>query len=108
MPNVTFYIHARKMPSDARLADLSDDCVRLCTNVLEAELKNVHVVYVDVRHGHGHPVFVEVQYRLEMFRTRAVMNRFMEALESAIVCRTGFMARIRCFGYIASTIHARN
>lgn len=108
MPNVTFYIQAGKMPSDEQLADLSDDCVRLCTNVLEAELKNVHVVYVDVRHGHGHPVFVEIQYRVDMFRTPAVMNWFMEALESAIACRTGFTARIRCFGYAASNIHARN
>lgn len=108
MPNITFYIHAGKMPSDEHLADLSDDCVQLCTNVLEAELENVHVVYVDVRHGHGHPVFVEVQYRLEMFRTSTVMNRFMDALESAIACRTGLTPRIRCFGYPESNIYARN
>lgn len=108
MPNVTFYVHAEHMPSDEHLADLSGDCVQLCTNVLEAELKNVHVVFVDVRHGHGHPVFAEVQYRLEPFRTPAVMNRFMQALENAIACRAGLTARIRCFGYAASNIHARN
>ncbi|MGZ2746629.1 hypothetical protein [Burkholderia stagnalis] len=108
MPNVTFYIHAEKMPSDERLAGLSRDCIELCTNVLEAELKNVHVIYVDARHGHGHPVFAEIQYRLGRFRTPAVMNRFMEALESAIARRTGLAARIRCFGYAASNIHARN
>ncbi|ALP68704.1 hypothetical protein [Paraburkholderia caribensis] len=108
MPNVTFYIHAGKMPCDEHLAVLSNDCVQLCTNVLDAELKNVHVVYVDVRHGRGHPVFVEVQYRLETFRTPAVMNRFMDALENAIACYIGLTARIRCFGYAASNIHARN
>lgn len=108
MPNVTFYIQAGQMPSDEHLADLSDDCVHLCTNVLDAELNNVHVIYVDVRHGHGHPVFVEVQYRLLTFRTPAVMNRFMEALDNAIARRTGLAARIRCFGYAASNIHARN
>ncbi|ASL48796.1 hypothetical protein bAD24_p00455 (plasmid) [Burkholderia sp. AD24] len=108
MPNVTFYIHAGQMPSDEHLADLSKDCVQLCTNVLDAELKNVHVIYVDVRHGHGHPVFVEVQYRLETFRTAAVMNWFMDALENAIDCHTGLTARIRCFGYAASNIYARN
>lgn len=108
MPNVTFYIHAAKMPSDERLAELSRDCVELCTNVLEAELKNVHVIYVDVRHGHGHPVFAEVQYRLEAFRTPPVMNQFMESLESAIARHTGLTARIRCFGHAASHIHARN
>lgn len=108
MPNVTFYIHAGKMPSDARLAELSRDCIELCTNVLEAELKNVHVIYVGARHGHGHPVFAEIHYRLETFRTPPVMNRFMEALENAIARRTSLTARIRCFGYAASNIHARN
>ncbi|CAB3797809.1 hypothetical protein LMG28688_04617 [Paraburkholderia caffeinitolerans] len=108
MPNVTFYIHAGHMPPDERLAELSGDCVELCTSVLEAELKNVHVIYVDVRHGHGHPVFVEVLYRLAASRTSAVIDQFMEALENAIVRRTGLMARIRCFGYAAPNIHARN
>lgn len=108
MPNVTFYMPTGQMPSDERIAELSCDCIKLCTSVLEAELKNVHVIYVDVRHGHGHPVFAEIQYRLETFRTPPVMNRFMEALDDAIVRHTGLTARIRCFGYAASNIHARN
>jgi len=108
MPNVTFYIDAKRMPSDESLAELSRDCVELCTNVLEAQLKNVHVIFLDVRHGHEHPVFTEIQYRLETFRTPPVMNQFMEALDHAIARRTGLTARIRCFGYAASNIHARN
>ncbi|EON13396.1 MULTISPECIES: hypothetical protein [Pandoraea] len=108
MPNVTFHIEAGSMPSGESLAGLSRDCVELCTNVLEAKLENVHVIYLDVRHGHGHPVFAEIQYRLETFRTPAVMNQFMEGLESAIARRTGLTARIRCFGYAAPSIHARN
>lgn len=108
MPNVTIYIPTGQMPSDEKLAELSRDCIKLCTSVLEAALKNVHIIYVDVRHGHGHPVFAEVQYRLETFRTPAVMNQFMETLENAIARCTGLTARIRCFGYPASNIHARN
>ncbi|MFM0382780.1 hypothetical protein [Paraburkholderia dipogonis] len=108
MPNVTFYISTGQMPSDETLAELSRDCVELCTSVLEAALENVHVIYVDVRHGHGHPVFAEVKYRLETFRTPSVMNQFMEALDDAIARCTGLTARIRCFGYAASNIHARN
>lgn len=108
MPNVTFYIHSQKMPSDESLAGLSSDCIALCTSVLEAKLEKVHVIYVDVRHGHGHPVFAEVQYRLETSRTPSVMNQFMEGLETAIDRRTGLKARIRCFGYTASNIYARN
>lgn len=108
MPNVTFHISAGRMPSDERLTALSSDCLDLCTTVLEAALENVHVIHVEVRHGHGHPVFAEVQYRLETFRTPSVMNKFMEALDDAIARRTGLTARIRCFGYAASSIHARN
>lgn len=108
MPNVTFYIPAGQMPSDERLAELSSDCVALCTSVLGAALKNVHVIYVNVRHGVGHPVFAEIHYRLEPFRTPSLINQFMEALDGAIARCTGLTARIRCFGYAASNIHARN
>lgn len=108
MPNVTFYIPAGQMPSDEKLVELSGDCVELCTGVLEAALENVHVIYVDVRHGHGHPVFAEVQYRLETFRTPSVMNKFMEGLDDAVGRHTGLAARIRCFAHATSKIHARN
>ncbi|WP_322029532.1 hypothetical protein [Paraburkholderia sp. J76] len=108
MPNVTFHIPTGKMPSDEKLAGLSLDCVDLCTGGLQAALKNVHGIYVEVRHGHGHPVFAEIQYRQETFRTPAVMTQFMEALDDAIARHTGLTARIRCFGYAASDIHARN
>ncbi|WP_034302626.1 hypothetical protein [Herbaspirillum sp. RV1423] len=108
MPNVTFHIATKKMPSDEKLAELSRDCIELCTRVLQAALKNVHVIYVEVRHGHGHPVFAEVQYRLETFRTPQVMNEFTEALDNAIVRCTGLTARIRCFAYATANIHARN
>jgi len=108
MPNVTFSIDAKRMPADDDLAELSRDCVELCTQVLEAELKNVHVIFLAVRHGHGHPVFADIRYRVGTPRTPEVMNRFMEALDQAIVRRTGLTARIRCFGYTASNIHARH
>jgi hypothetical protein len=108
MPNLSLYISAGKMPSDEQIAALSHECVELCTNVMGAALNNVHVIYIEARHGHGHPVFAEVQYRLQTSRTPSVMNRFTEQLDNAIMRHTGLTARIRCFGYIASSIHARN
>jgi hypothetical protein len=104
MPNVTIYIPADRMPLDEVLADLTE----LCTGILRAALANVHIVYVAVRHGRGHPTFAEIQYRLEQFRTPPVMDRFMEGLDEAIKGNIGVTARIRCFGYEASSIHARN
>lgn len=108
MPNVTIYIPADSMPPDQALADLTAQCTDLCTGVLRAALENVHVIYVAVQHGRGHPAFAEIQYRLETFRTPAVMERFMAGLEGAITQNTGLTARIRCFGYEQSSIHARN
>jgi hypothetical protein len=108
MPNLTLYFPVGQMPSEERLAALSSSCLRLCTEVLEAARQNVHVIYIEVRHGHGHPVFAELQYRVETFRTPAVMNRFMAELDDAIVRGTGLTARIRCFAYAASSIYARN
>jgi hypothetical protein len=108
MPNVTVYIPAEQMPSTDRLAELSADCIALCTQVLQASLKNVHVIYVAVLHGYGHPVFAEVQYRLETFRTPAVMNEFTAALDRAILRCIGLTARIRCFAYAPANIYARN
>lgn len=108
MPNVTIYIPADRMPPDETLADLTGQCTELCTGILRAALANVHIVYVAVRHGRGHPVFAEIQYRLEQFRTPPVMAQFMGALDGAIRRNTGLTARIRCFGYEASSIHARN
>ncbi|MDR3438698.1 hypothetical protein [Telmatospirillum sp.] len=108
MPNVTIFIPDEKMPSDEKLAELTDQCTELCTGLLWAALNNVHVIYAGVRHGRGHPVFADIHYRLEPFRTPSVMERFMEALDDAIRRSTGLTARIRCFGYAASSIHACN
>lgn len=108
MPNVTIYIPADKMPPDEALVELTEQCTGLCTGILRAALVNVHIIYVAVRHGRGHLAFAEIQYRLELFRTSPVMDRFMEGLDDAIKGNIGLTARIRCFGYAASSIHARN
>jgi hypothetical protein len=36
------------------------------------------------------------------------MDSFMEGLDRAIRRQTGLASRIRCFGYAAAAIHARN
>ncbi|MTJ81822.1 MAG: hypothetical protein F8N37_12495 [Telmatospirillum sp.] len=108
MPNVTFYIDKEKMPNSEILSFIMEECTEFCTDILKAALKNVHIIFVPVTHGRGHPVFVEIQYRLETFRTTPVMEHFMEAMENSITRRAGLTARIRCFGYAASSIFARN
>ncbi|MBP2154266.1 hypothetical protein [Erwinia rhapontici] len=110
MPNVTIFIPTEKMPSDGNLTELTDQCTQLCAGILKAalELENVHIIYVGVRHGRGHQAFAEIKYRLEPFRTKPVMDSFMERLDEIIKGNAGLTARIRCFGYAAPAIHARN
>lgn len=108
MPNVTIFLPAEKMPPDGTLSKLTDQCTQLCTGILGAVLQNVHIIYVAVRHGRGHPAFAEVKFRLEPFRTKPVMDAFMEKLDEAIMRNTGLASRIRCFGYADPAIHARN
>lgn len=108
MPNVTIYFPIGDMPADETRTRLTDACTDLCTATLRAAIENVHVIYVGVQHGRGHPVFAEIQYRVEPHRTPCVMDAFMEALEAAICDCTGLAARIRCFGYGPLQIHARN
>ena len=108
MPNVTIFLPADATPPDAVLSQLTDRCTELCTGTLQAALDNVHVIYVPVRHGRGHPVFADIRYRLAESRTPQVMERFMEELDEAIRQATGFTARIRCWGYAATSLHARN
>ena len=108
MPNITIFIPPGAMPEDEPLAELSDRCAGLCIGVLLAAPENVHVACVAAHLGRGHPVFVDVRYRLEPFRTADTMASFMDGLEDAIRSATRLTARIRCFGYAASNIHARN
>lgn len=108
MPNLTFFIPAEQMPPAQALAALTERCTQLCVEVLEASLENVHIIHVPVHQGRGHPAFAEIKYRLEPSRTPPVMAFFMERLDQALRRHTGLTARIRCFGYAASTIHARN
>jgi len=108
MPSITIFIPAENMPSDAALSDLTDQCAELSTSVLQAAPDNVHVNFVAVRHGRGRPASAQVLYRLEPFRTPPVMERFMARLDDAIRRSTRLTARIRCFGFAAPGIFARN
>ena len=108
MPNVTIFIAEDSMPPDSVLAPLTARCAELCATVLRAAPSNIHILYVGARHGAGHPAFVDVRYRLEPFRTPAVMARFMSGIDDAIRQLLGVTARIRCFGYAANCIHAKH
>lgn len=108
MPNLTIYISSEDMPSTQALDGLTEQCTKLCRGTLRAALENVHIVYLPVLRGRGHPVFAEILLREESFRPPAVMDHFMQQLDDAITDHTGLTARIRCFTFSKQHIHARN
>lgn len=108
MPNLTFYISQQHAGRLTDLHDLTRACSALCTGILAAESENVHIIYVEVKPGCGHPVYAELFYRLTNVRTSEVMEEFMRELERAIRQASGLTARIRCFGSAASHLFARN
>ncbi len=108
MPNLTFYISVDQSDRFTDLPDFTRHCCALCTDILGAESEKIHIIYVDVRPGCGHPVYAELFYRLTKSRTSDVMENFMRELDMAILQASGLMARIRCFGSTALQICARN
>ena len=101
MPNLKFYLSQEHSARFSDLRDLTRTCSALCTGILAAESENVHIIYVDVKPGCGHPVYAELFYRLTNVRTSEVMEEFMRELERAIRQASGLTARIRCFGSAA-------
>ncbi|WP_410955645.1 hypothetical protein [Raoultella planticola] len=108
MPNLTFYISQQHAGRLTDLHDLTRACSALCTGILAAESENVHIIYVEVKPGCGHPVYTELFYRLTSERPPEVMAEFMRELERTIREASGLTARIRCFGSAASHLFARN
>nr|WP_198981248.1 hypothetical protein [Herbaspirillum sp. ASV7] len=108
MPNVTLFIRDDQMPRAECLDRLTASCEQLCIGILDALPENIHIIYVAVSHGKGHPAFADIRYRMSARRTPAVMEDFMQQLEAAIQAHTGLVPRIRCFAYAAQAIHALN
>jgi hypothetical protein len=108
MPNVTWFISSDDMPEATVLQAMTAECTEMCTGILKATLDNVHIIFLAVQPGRGHPVYVEIKYRLETFRPPEVMKEFIDALEESILRHSRLKARIRCFGFAQGAIFARN
>lgn len=106
MPNLTFYISEECSFTD--LTNFTCICHTLCCDILGAEAEKVHIIYVNIKPGCGHPVYAELFYRRTKWRTPEVMENFMRELDLATRQASGLIARIRCFGSTLPQIYARN
>jgi hypothetical protein len=108
MPNLTFYISDDHAERFINLSDFTHKCSALCCDILGAELKNVHIIFIGVKAGCGLPLYAELFYRLTILRPQDVMENFMRELDFATQQASGLMVRIRCFGFPAQHLFARN
>lgn len=60
----------------------AERCTALCTGILRAALENVHIILSPFGMA-GASGLCRDQYRLEPFRTAAVMDRFMKELTTS-------------------------
>ena len=108
MPNLTFYIDENYSENFKEIGDFTDKCRTLCCNVLGAEPKNVHIIFINIKPGCGRPIYAELFYRLTTLRTNEIMEGFMRELDFAIQQAFGLKARIRCFGSPEAHLFALN
>lgn len=108
MPNITFYLSDEKFSGKNDFSTLTQRCVELCLNILHAKSEKIHIIYLSVQSGCGHPIYVEVRYRLESHRTPEVMSSFMSSLDFLIQQELNTTARIRCFGTPEFHLYAMN
>lgn len=108
MPNLTFYISENHSDKFRNINNFTHKYSALCCDILGAELKNVHIIFINVKPGCGQPVYAELFYRLTTSRTQEVIENFTRELDLATHQTSGLTTRIRCFGYPAERIFARN
>lgn len=106
MPNLTFYIAEDQFGQISDVSDLTQRCRSLCVNHLGAAVENVHIIYIAVQSGCGHPIYAELIYRLSDTRSAEVMTTFMQRLDEIIQQATGLTPRIRCFGSKPEQLYA--
>ncbi|WP_111895322.1 hypothetical protein [Acinetobacter sp. MB5] len=106
MPNLSFYLSEELFEHMTDVSSLTQDCQSLCVEHLGAEMEKVHIIYISVKSGCGHPIYVELIYRLLASRSPEVMTSFMHKLDQIIQKTLGAIPRIRCFGYPHQQLYA--
>jgi hypothetical protein len=108
MPNLSFYISKELLEQIETITALTQDCQSLCVDYLKADIEKVHIIYISVQSGCGHPVYAELRYRLLASRSAKTMDTFMHELDQIIQKALGVTPRIRCFAYPPEQLYAYN
>ncbi|KJH61621.1 hypothetical protein D9M71_751150 [compost metagenome] len=108
MPNLTFYVSKELLEQIEDVVALTQDFQSLCVEHLGAEVEKVHIIYISVQSGCGHPIYAELRYRLLASRSPEMMTAFMHKLDQIIQKALDVTSRIRCFAYPPEQLYAYN
>lgn len=108
MPSITIYTSKTHQLDTDSFTDFSKYLVNLSIDLLNAKEDNIHISYNTVEIGFGTKVYFEVKLRKELFRTKEVLNEYINQVDLLIKERIGVVARIRCFFYECNNIYSKN
>ena len=110
MPTITISMPASRLAAaEPRIDKFIDDTVKTCMEIMEVTADKVQITFLPAHEKfHGRPANIHVTYRGKASRTREVVERFMERLETVFVPAFGFPPRIRCLPNDETKLSARN
>ncbi|MEC3861809.1 hypothetical protein VK792_10980 [Mesobacterium sp. TK19101] len=86
--------------------EIQDKLEAMMREVLAADPAKCQVVMSAVMHATPKPVYVDLQFRANDHRTRAVVSEAMDRTAAAILAVTGTGIRISAFDIDQATLHA--
>lgn len=101
-----FYDVALEAPMRANSADIQTKLETMMREVLAADPAKCQVLICPAMQATPLPVYVDLQFRANDHRTRAVVSDAMDRTAAAITAATGSGVRIRAFDIEQATLHA--
>lgn len=101
-----FYDETLDVAIRANRMQIQAELEAMMREVLAADPTKCQVVMCAVMHATPLPVYVDLQFRANDDRTRAVVAKAMERTATAITAAIGAGVRIRAFDIDQATLHA--
>jgi len=106
MPILKIFMPHAVAPQTAEA--LASELEALCINLLKAQPAAVQIALAQATMLRGAAILVEAHYRAQSFRDAALLEDFMERVESAVRRHLHASPRIRCFAVDQAGLSARN
>lgn len=101
-----FYEESLDVRVQAGRADIQAGLERMMRETLKADPDKCQIVMCTAKHMSPKPVYVDMQFRANEYRTPAVVGEAMQQVAEVLSKAIGAGIRIRAFDIDQSTLHA--